>query len=128
MYRRFLISDTKSSIKKEFQFVANMMREEFPPYIASFADDIEKMENHRIYRMPNGYGASVVKGFFTFDKLEVAEIRFFTEAPHRKMPKKKRRRKKWEKKYLRYQVMDNVIRVDTEDELKDILNQIESRS
>lgn len=128
MYRKYLITDKKSQIQKEFQFLADTLKTTAPEHIAFFAERAEKMENHRIYRFPNGYGASVVKGFFSFDKLEIAEIQFVSEAPPRRIPKKKRRRKKWEKNYLCYKVTDNLFRVETEEELKQVLHSIESRS
>lgn len=88
MYRKYLITDKKSQIQKEFQFLADTLKKTAPEHIAFFAERAEKMENHRIYRFPNGYGASVVKGFFSFDKLEIAEIQFVSEAPPEEFPRR----------------------------------------
>lgn len=126
MYTQYLIFNKKSQAKKEFQMVSKAMNGH--PLMKSFAEKAESMENQRIYRFPNGRGASIIKGFFSFDRWEIAEIQFEGKAPQRKMPKKKRLRKKWEKNYLRFKLVDDIYRVDTEEEIRRELVRIMNRS
>ncbi|AJD93054.1 hypothetical protein JMA_37360 (plasmid) [Jeotgalibacillus malaysiensis] len=126
MYTQYLISNRKSKVEKEFELMSAVLKDS--PMMESFAEKAKGMENQRIYRFPNGRGASIVKGFFSFDRWEIAEIQFEGKAPRRKMPKKKRLRKKWEKNYLRYDLVDGIYRVDTEEEIRRELVRIMNRS
>lgn len=126
MYTQYLLSNKKSKVEKEFEQMSAVLNGH--PLMESFAEKAKGMENQRIYRFPNGRGASIIKGFFSFDRWEIAEIQFEGKAPRRKMPKKKRLRKKWEKNYLRYDLVDGIYRVDTEEEIRRELVKIMNRS
>jgi hypothetical protein len=52
----------------------------------------------KVYRFNNGYGASLVKGWFSMDMWELAVLQFEPVYKNR-IPKSKRLRKKYHKKY-----------------------------
>lgn len=126
MYTQYLLSNKKSRVEKEFELMSERLKG--LPMMDSFAKQARGMENQRIYRFPNGRGASIVKGFFSLDRWEIAEIQFMGKPPRRKMPKKKRLRKKWEKNYLQFDLVDGICRVDTEEEIRRELVRIMNRS
>lgn len=127
MYEKYLISNTKSLIEREFTLLQNTRPKLNVPELPGFMSPSEE-PNHRIYRFPNGHGASVIKGFYTMNQWEIAEIVFEPSPPLRKRPKKKRLRKKWASVFMQYDVMTNdIARVDEKQEIHKVLLRIMNR-
>lgn len=126
---QYLILNNISQADKRFAMLETKMKDN--PYfvgVGKLFNRSDTLHPHRIYHFPNGQGASVIKAFYTMEKWELAELKFQSERPTRKMPKRKRLKKKWCKKYLNYTSDYDIIRFDTDEELNEQLMEIKNRS
>lgn len=99
-YGRFLIYNDEHPNSLEIRQL--LKKPETPKHL--FKDMVGATQ--RVYEFPNGKGASVVRASFTFHSWELAELEFTNTSPRKQLPKKKRIRKKW---YKRYTIMREVV-------------------
>lgn len=75
-----------------------------------------------IYRFPNGYGASIIKGKVISWGLDELAVMKFPEYPHNRYPRTKRLRKK----YGNSQMIGDPKRYDNKEDLEKRLNDIKN--
>lgn len=129
MLKQYLIVNEIRQADKHFAVLEKKLKDN--PYFMNVGKIFSRNNTahpHRIYHFPNGQGASVIKAFYTMEKWELAELQFKSDRPTRKMPKRKRLKKKWCKKYLNYTSNYDIIRFETDEELNEQLLEIKNRS
>lgn len=89
MLKEFLIYDGEHPIEEELREMKRTLG-----HVPFSFYDMGK-NTHKLYKFPNGYGASIIQGFMSMGKPELAVLTWETEFIYtKKLPKRKRIRNK----------------------------------